>query len=146
KLNPAITGGGFTEKPGSDAGGHIYLAASACAVSNRKPAAIYCAAAIAIATPNPVCVAIHPLITGADPPPIQPTIFMNPAAVPRASSGTTSNIDAKMFASYIPLKNPQAVRATMRTAVDFVKPQRTTKGAPANTPIACTSARLPSRS
>jgi hypothetical protein len=39
-----------------------------------------------------------PMASGADPPPAsQPIMFMNPAVLPRASGGTTSNADAKMF-------------------------------------------------
>jgi hypothetical protein len=41
-----------------------------------------------------------PITSGADPPPAsQPIIFMKPAALPRASGGTTSKTDAKMLAS-----------------------------------------------
>ena len=57
---------------------------------------------------------MSPIAIGAEPPPAsQPIRFMNPAALPRASGGTTSNTDAKILASYSPLKNPHNVSATI---------------------------------
>jgi len=70
-------------------------------------------------------------------------MFMNPAAVPRASGRITSNTEAKMFASYRPLKNPQAISATISHPTEVVSPHSTTKGAPPRTPTACTIMRPP---
>src|SRR5512138_3281870 len=79
---------------------------------------------------------------GAEPPPAsQPIMFMNPAVRPRADGGTRSNADAKIFASYRPLKKPQQVSAKTRVVTDDVRPQIATNGAPANMPIAWTPTR-----
>src|SRR5580692_12964428 len=84
---------------------------------------------------------MNPTATGAHPPPIQPIELMKPAAVPRASGRTTSNSDAKIFASYIPLQNPHAVNATISDVTDRVMPHHATNGAPHSTPAACTMMR-----
>src|ERR1039458_1527565 len=91
---------------------------------------------------NPRSFAIHPINTGAvPPPPSQPTELRKPAAVPRASGRTTSNSEAKMFASYMPLQNPHSVSATMSEVTDRVMPHHATNGAPHKTPVACTRMR-----
>ena len=46
-----------------------------------------------------------------------------------------------MLASYRPLKNPQAVSATISMPTEDVSPHRTTNGAPHSTPIICTAMR-----
>ena len=68
-------------------------------------------------------------------------MFMNPAAVPRASGRTTSNNDAKIFASYMPLNKPHAVSASTNTRTECVNPHSATNGAPHNRPNACTRMR-----
>src|SRR5690349_18670762 len=87
---------------------------------------------------------MYPITSGAEPPPPnQPTVFIQPAALPRASGGTTSNSDAKMLPSYSPLKKPQEVSATINHPTEFVSPHNTTKGAPQISPNACTMSRPP---
>src|SRR5260370_23869787 len=87
---------------------------------------------------------MYPIASGAEPPPPnQPIVFIQPAALPRASGGTTSKSDAKILPSYNPLKKPQNVRATIIHPTEFVKPHSTTKGAPQISPNACTMSRPP---
>src|SRR2546427_11505373 len=87
---------------------------------------------------------MYPIANGAEPPPPnQPTVFIQPAALPHASGGTTSKSDAKILPSYNPLKKPQNVRATIIHPTEFVKPHRTTKAAPQISARACTMSRAP---
>ena len=105
-------------------------------------AATYTRDVSASAAPRLVRSAMTPMATGAEPPPAShPIMFMNPAVLPRASGGTTSNADAKMFASYSPLQNPHNVNETTSVATDAVMPQRTTNGAPPRTPTVWTAMR-----
>src|SRR5262245_14071327 len=72
---------------------HVTLSRSTnkiAAASRNSAAAMYTSDASAIAAPRLSCVATIPMTSGAVPPPAsQPTAFIAPAAVPRASGRTT---------------------------------------------------------
>src|ERR1051325_4499855 len=68
-----------------------------------------------------------------------PAMFITPTTVPRISGGVTSNIEAKMLASYIPLKKPHPTKATMTKASEVVAPVRTTKGRPRSSAPPCSA-------
>src|ERR1051325_10224713 len=107
------------------------------AVSSTRAPATYTAEANAIGNLTPWDPAITPITSGAEPPPpSQPTRFIQPAALPLASGCTTSNSEAKILPSYIPLKKPQKVRATISHPTEVVSPHNTTKGAPQINPSA----------
>ena len=73
--------------------------ASRAARSASSPTSKYTAAVEAIATPSPNRSDAMPTTVGATKPPVQPTVFIRPAAVPRSSGRITSKSEAKIFAS-----------------------------------------------
>ena len=104
---------------------------------SRAPAIMYATEARAMEWPKPRYRLRSPIAIGAVPPPsIQPVQFIRPLVVPRAAGRTTSKIDAKIFASYIPFRNPQQIRAAIVRGNELDNPQRITNGTPAKTPIA----------
>src|SRR5947208_516688 len=65
-------------------------AATVAAIIATTPATTYTDAVQVIARPNPNRSPARPMATGARLPPVQPTVFIRPAAVPRTSGRTTS--------------------------------------------------------